>query len=95
MLGLLRSHSALDILRQISDATPEDLVLDTRELRYEKDGLTLDGTTDTFDSVNRLARALEQAPLFAQVQVADAKQSADGSRIDFRLQITLSQEESS
>lgn len=95
MLGLLRSHSALDILRQISDATPEDLVLDTRELRYEKDGLTLDGTTDTFDSVNRLARALEQAPLFAQAQVADAKQSADGSRIDFRLQITLSQEESS
>ena len=95
MLGLLQSHSAMGILREISAAIPEEILLDTRDLRYDKEGITLEGSTDTFDSVNRLAQALEKPALFEQVQVADAKQNADGSRIDFRLQITLRQKEAS
>lgn len=94
-LGLFQSHSALGILRAISDATPGDIHLDTRELLYNQENVTLEGTTDTFDSVNQLARALEQTALFEQVQVTDAKQNADGSRIDFRLQLTLQQKEAS
>jgi general secretion pathway protein L len=36
-----------------------------------------------------MAGALGKSPLFSKVQVSDAKMSLDGSRIDFRLLLSL------
>jgi general secretion pathway protein L len=36
-----------------------------------------------------MARTLGESPLFAKAQVSDAKMSLDGSRVDFRLLLSL------
>ncbi len=94
LYGADSSRSALSVLREISARLPQDLVVDIRELSYTPDAIMFEGSTASFDAVNRLAKALEQSPLFRTPQVADAKMSLDGSRVDFRLNLTFSEEKS-
>jgi general secretion pathway protein L len=51
--------------------------------------LKLTGWTSSFEAVNQMAKVLGESPLFASIQVTDAKMSLDGSRIDFRLLLSL------
>jgi general secretion pathway protein L len=94
LYGADTSRSALSVLQEISERLPEDLVVDIREFSYTSDTVMFEGSTDSFDAVNRLAKALEQSPLFRTPQVADAKMSLDGSRVDFRLNLAFSEEKS-
>lgn len=94
LYGADSSRSALSLLREISERLPQDLVVDIRELNYTPDAVVFEGSTASFDAVNRLAKALEQSPRFRAPQVADAKMSLDGSRVDFRLNLTFSEEKS-
>jgi general secretion pathway protein L len=94
LYGADSSRSALAVLREISTRLPEDLVVDIRELSYTPESIMFEGSTASFDAVNRLAKALEQSPHFRTPQVADAKMSLDGSRVDFRLNLTFSEEKS-
>lgn len=92
LYGADTSRSALSVLREVSERTPQDLVVDIRDFSYTPDTVTFEGSTSSFDAVNRLAKALEQSPLFRTPQVADAKMSLDGSRVDFRLNLAFSEE---
>jgi general secretion pathway protein L len=94
LYGADSSRSALAVLREISERLPQDLVVDIRELSYTPDAVMFEGSTASFDAVNRLAKALEESPTFRTPQVADAKMSLDGSRVDFRLNLSFSEEKS-
>ena len=94
LYGADSSRSALSVLREISERLPQDLVVDIRELSYTPEAVMFEGSTASFDAVNRLAKALEQSPTFGTPQVADAKMSLDGNRVDFRLNLTFSEEKS-
>jgi general secretion pathway protein L len=94
-LGLQSGHSALQTLGEISRAAAPDVRLDVREFRYAPNEVRLDGSVDSFDTMQRLTRLLEQSPLFEEVQVTDAKMDPDGKRVNFRLQLTLAQGEPS
>jgi general secretion pathway protein L len=94
LYGADSSRSALAVLREISERLPEDLVVDIRELSYTADAVMFEGSTASFEAVNRLAKALEESPTFRTPQVADAKMSLDGSRVDFRLNLNFSEEKS-
>lgn len=94
LYGADSSRSALSVLREISERLPQDLAVDIREFNYTPDAVVFEGSTASFDAVNRLAKALEQSPRFRTPQVADAKMSLDGSRVDFRLNLTFSEEKS-
>jgi general secretion pathway protein L len=93
LLGLGRDLSSLSILREVSARIPREITVDVRELIYNGDQLRLDGTTTTFEAINRLAQNLEDSSSFEQVQIADAKMSLDGSRVDFRLNLKLTEED--
>jgi general secretion pathway protein L len=82
-------HSALSVMKEISQIIPEDLSLDVRDLNYTPEGVRLEGITTSFDAVNRMAKSLEESSLFREAQIADAKMSLDGSRIDFRLNLAF------
>jgi general secretion pathway protein L len=86
--GLGRPGSALAVLAEISRRLPPEVVVDVRDLACDAEAVRLEGSTASFDAVNRLARTLEESSLFGAVQVADAKTSVDGSRVDFRLNLT-------
>jgi general secretion pathway protein L len=94
LYGADSSRSALSVLREISERLPQDLVVDIRELNFTPETVMFEGSTASFDAVNRLAKALEQSPTFGTPQVADAKTSLDGSRVDFRLNLTFNEEKS-
>ncbi len=82
--------SPLAVLNEISRAAPAEAPLDIRDFAYTPESVRLEGATTTFEAVNRLAASLGESPLFAEVQIAEAKSSLDGSRIEFRLTLTLS-----
>ena len=92
LYGADSSRSALSVLREISERLPQDLVVDIRELNYTPETVVFEGSTASFDAVNRLSKALEQSPTFGIPQIADSKMSLDGSRVDFRLNLPFSEE---
>ncbi|MEZ4485470.1 MAG: GspL/Epsl periplasmic domain-containing protein [Syntrophotaleaceae bacterium] len=92
LLGVGSSDSALAALQEISVRMPEKLRVDINNLNYGADGLRLEGSTGSYDDINRIARSLEQSPLFGEAQISDAKTSLDNQRIDFRLNLSFSGE---
>jgi general secretion pathway protein L len=92
LLGVGSSSSALAALQEISLRMPENIRVDINNLNYSADNLRLEGSTGSYDDINRIARGLEQSPLFDEVQISDAKTSLDNQRIDFRLNLTYSGE---
>ncbi|WP_429885910.1 type II secretion system protein GspL [Geoalkalibacter halelectricus] len=93
LLGLGTDRSALSILREVSARTPADVTLDVRELSFIGDQLRLDGTTSSFEAINRLSRSLESSSLFRDAQITDAKMGLDGTRVDFRLNLRIAPED--
>lgn len=82
--------SALAVLQELSRRTPTELTVDIRDLNYSAESVRLEGSTSSFDAINQLAKSLEASPLFDNAQIADAKMSIEGNRVDFRLTLTLS-----
>jgi general secretion pathway protein L len=80
--------SALAILKEIS-ALPEPVTVEIQEFSLGSAELKLAGHAGSFEKVNQMARTLGESPLFAKAQVSDAKMSLDGSRVDFRLLLSL------
>lgn len=81
--------SALTVLQEISSSIPADVTLDIRDMNFSAESVRLEGVTSSFEAINQIARSLEQSSLFAQAQIADAKMSLDGSRVDFRLNLSF------
>lgn len=82
---------ALAVIKEVSDL-PEDLQIELQEFTYGPGETRLAGRADSFEAVNRISNHLAASPLFANAQVADAKMGLEGSRINFRLQLTLAGE---
>ena len=89
LMGIDKSTSALSVLREFSTHTPTDLKVDIKNFNLEEVTLIVDGETNSFDSINRLASELQQSAIFTKVDIADAKTSIDGQSVNFRLQIAI------
>lgn len=81
--------SALAVLREMS-RLPALVTVEVQELALSGEELKVTGWTGSFEAVNQIAGVLGDSALFTKVQVTDAKMSLDGSRIDFRLLLSLS-----
>jgi hypothetical protein len=73
----------------LSAAVPEDVPLKLDELSYDSKKLRLDGSVSSFDVVDRIKGALDSEPLFAEVQVQNAKVGANINKVTFRLQMEI------
>lgn len=80
--------SALAVLKELS-RLPDLATVEFQEFSLSSEELKLTGWTSTFEAVNQMSGVLGDSPLFGRVQVTDAKMSLDGSRIDFRLLLSL------
>ncbi len=81
----------LTVLKTLS-SLPEGLELDLQEFDYGPGNVRLAGRTLSFDALNRITEHLGRSTLFTGMQVTDAKMSLDGTRVDFRLLLTLAGE---
>ena len=80
--------SALAVLKELS-SLPDLATVEFQEFSLSNKELKLTGQTSSFEAVNQMASVLGESPEFTKVQVTDAKMSLDGSRIDFRLLLSL------
>jgi general secretion pathway protein L len=80
--------SALAALKELS-RLPALLTVEVQEFGLSGEELKVTGWTGSFEAVNQIAGVLGDSPLFTKVQVTDAKMRLDGSRIDFRLLLSL------
>ena len=80
--------STLAVLKELS-TLPGLVTVEFQELVLSTEELKLTGWTASFEAVNQMTKVLGESPLFTKIQVTDAKMSLDGSRIDFRLLLSL------
>jgi general secretion pathway protein L len=80
--------STLAVLKELS-TLPGLVTVEFQELVLSTEELKLTGWTASFEAVNQMTKVLGESPLFTKVQVSDAKMSLNGSRIDFRLLLSL------
>ena len=88
-LSGLEGHGGLSVLSALSAAIPEDVSLKLEELSYDSKKLRLEGSVSSFDTVDRIKGALDLEPLFAEVQVQNARVGADINKVTFRLQMEV------
>lgn len=80
---------ALETLRILSQAIDPQLSLEIRDYIFNDEGLRLTGRTENFDAVSKLLATLKTQAAFKEVRMLDSKQALDGQRVDFQMQIQL------
>ena len=84
------SASALDVLRQLSVALPEQVLLDLDEWTFDSDSIRLRGTTSSFDAAETIKATAAGLGMFQEVQLKDVKTTASGKKVSFGLHMLLS-----
>jgi hypothetical protein len=59
------------------------------DLLIDDSALKIEGTADSFATVDQVKKALERTPEFEQIQVEHATAGSDPGKIDFRLNASL------
>ncbi|MFQ5432756.1 MAG: PilN domain-containing protein, partial [Nitrospinota bacterium] len=59
------------------------------EIIYEEKIITIKGKSENFNSVNRIREALEAAPAFKSVEVADSRAFPDTKKVSFKMRLQL------
>jgi len=81
------AQKPLPVLAALSRAVAGNPALAINEWNLDADGVTISGQAGSFDDVDQLAARLGDETLFAAVQIADAKTTLDGNRVDYRIAI--------
>ncbi len=93
LLGVGQNRSALNVLREISARIPRQISFEVREIVYDGEQLHIEGSTSSFDAINRISQAIGASPLFQQPQITNAKLGLAGGRVDFSMNVQNSAEE--
>jgi hypothetical protein len=80
---------AIDLLSELSFRIPAGKTLQLSRLLLNHGQATVSGTTDSFNTVDRLKTALEQSPMFKTVVITTADADKTGSRVIFQFRIEI------
>ena len=86
MGGNLGHGSPLDVLLALSRAIPPGMPVQVGDLVIDDSGLKIEGTADSFATVDQVKKALERTPEFEQIQVDHATTGSDPNKVEFRLE---------
>ncbi|MGH8012332.1 MAG: type II secretion system protein GspL [Candidatus Binataceae bacterium] len=89
MGGNLGHGSPLDVLLALSRAIPPGLPVELSDIQINDSGVKMEGTADSFASVDILKKALERSPAFGQINLDHAAAGADATKVDFHFSATL------
>lgn len=89
MGGAGASASPLDTLLALSRAAPPHLGAEIVDLSLDEGTIRLDGTADSFATVDRVKKALDLSGYFRDIEVTHATAGSDPNKIDFRLTATV------
>jgi Fimbrial assembly protein (PilN) len=89
MGGNLGHGSPLDVLLDLSRAVPAGLPMQLNDLTVDDGGLKIEGTADSFATVDQVKKALERSEAFGVIEVDHAAAGSDPGKIEFRMSATL------
>ena len=81
--------SALQILNEISTRTPPSITLNVDNLAIQTGPTDLSGTTESYDDVEKLRKALEVSPFFPTVRITNSRTDPN-NKIAFKLTVNTS-----
>jgi general secretion pathway protein L len=86
------SSTSIDILRAAASAVPNKVRIDCEEYTMDPDAVRVGCNTETYDSVDTIKEELLKTGYFSDVEVKNAKASAKGSGVDFRMTLKLNKD---
>ena len=81
--------TALDLIREVTERTPAGVEVDINTFSFDVERVRLSGRTDSFESVDKVLKALQGFDLFENVVLSNAKVDAKDNRVDFKLFISF------
>jgi type IV pilus assembly protein PilM len=81
--------TALDLIREVTERTPTGVKVDVNAFSFDAEKARISGRTDSFESVDRILKALQGLDLFESVTLSNAKVDAKDNKVDFKLSISL------
>ena len=88
-MPVLSGSRAIDVFYELSARIPADMRPKLSRLLLSQGQATLFGTTDSFNTVDRLKTVLEQSPLFKTVTITTADADKAGSQVIFQFRIDM------
>ena len=86
LLGLNLGHgSPLDVLLEVSRDIPPAVPIQANTVLIDENGLKLEGSADSFATVDQIKRLLQRSGRFNTIEVEHAGAGNDTSKIEFRL----------
>lgn len=82
-------ESPLEVLKVLTAGIPMEVRIDVTDLVIDGNKVRIEAQTDSYDSVDRIRGGLMKVGHFQEVNVSDAKISADQSKVSFRIQLTI------
>ncbi|MDY7034762.1 MAG: PilN domain-containing protein [Thermodesulfobacteriota bacterium] len=81
--------SILDALESISRAIPGNINFQIMSLFWERGKLDINGTTDSFKTVNKIQELLSGVENFSGVNISNAKNRSGGQDVEFKITIRI------
>jgi general secretion pathway protein L len=75
----------IDMLNEISKLVPNTTLVEFSRLVVGPESLSIDGNTDTFNTVDDIKNRLESATLFKKITISSANIDRTGNRVRFKL----------
>lgn len=84
-------ESPLEVLKGVTAGIPMEIRIDVTDMVIDGNKIRIEAQTDSYDSVDRIRGGLMKAGRFQEVNVSDAKISADQTKVSFRIQLTVTE----
>jgi len=84
-------ESPLEVLKVVTAGIPTEVRIDVTDMVIDGNKVRIEAQTDSYDSVDRIRGGLMKVGHFQEVNVSDAKISADQSKVSFRIQLTMTE----
>lgn len=88
-MGDTPAMPAIDVLYELSARVPDGMNLRLSRLLFNHDQVTISGTTDSFNTVDRLKTILEQSDIFKSVTIHTADAGRVENQVIFQFQIEM------
>jgi type IV pilus assembly protein PilM len=79
----------LDLIRAITERVPKGMEVDIDDFSFDAEKVRLSGRTDSFESVDRIVKALQGVESFEGVSLSNAKVDTTNNKVDFKLSMSL------
>ena len=81
------SGKALDLLLEISERLPKSIDLKVSRLVIDPNAVRIKGTTDTYNTVDRVKQGLEKSSLFKTTTISSANLDRGKNRVLFEIKL--------